>query len=221
MTEPVYSGVPGYQAPATGVFPQRPVDAHAKVGSVTPLSKPWAAIYASAAVIIMLFALFILYFLNVQANAQIKSHEEAIVALNQELTSEPLLSTAKTAAILNQAIGGYTRALGNQSDYALFNSEITKVTPKNIRIATLSVDDKGTVRIAATANDFVSAGKALLAYRQTPIFTQVTLPTVSLTEKDGNRLVSFTIAATLNKSRLKSTQAQTPASNTSNPVDNF
>ena len=71
MSEPVVSQATGYDA--NGVFPQRPVTTEGqKIGSVTPLTRPWAAIFATVAVIVMLFALFILYFLNVQANARIE-----------------------------------------------------------------------------------------------------------------------------------------------------
>ena len=188
----------GVTAPQPGVFPPRESMPHIDdIQSVTTLAKPWDAIFAIVAALIALLGIFVIYFLNVATSAQIRQADQTIGQLTTALNTEPLLSTKQQVQRLSVALTGYQQANSQKYNYGPFNEQLASITPKEVLVNALSLDEKGVLRLTATATNFVNAGKALLAFRQSAMLSGVTLDSVAMTSNDNRQQINFTLLATL------------------------
>ena len=158
-------GAPMHQAGQPAALPN--------IQGVTPMGRPWSSIFAAFSVIIMLIALFAVYAMAVTTKAQITRTEQQISDVTSQLQNEPLASTENQILGIIGSIQGYKKSSLEQYNYAYFNEDIRKKTPAEVTLDAITVDEKGTVRLAGTAGSFIAAGKALLAYRQASLLSGV------------------------------------------------
>ncbi len=202
---------------AQGVYPPRPA-AGPSISSVAPVNRPWPAIFATLAVLIALIGSFIIYFLNVKTAAEISSVQARIADVNDRLRSEPLLSVGQTATALAKSLSGYSQAASTQYDFSLLNSEIERLTPTDVNLVTLGIDEKGIVRIGGQANDFVQVGKAFLSYKNGNLLKNVTIVQVVYSNQESGKKIAFTITGALDKQVLKQLTSKTGGSSGTAPA---
>ena len=187
-----------------GVFPNTAASPLPKISSVTTTVKPWPAIFSIIGIFISLTGTFILYFSNVSTTQRINLVNNQINEETEQINSEPLSSVKSQVTRTKSSITGYKAILQEQLDYSLVLANILKYNPDGATVDTFSVDEKGLVTIIERANDFITTGKSLFAYRQSPVMSNVTIEGVSFSGKDttGSQ-VNFTIKAILDKSAVK------------------
>lgn len=196
--------------PEAGVFPPRaPIGDAPAITSITPLNRPWSAIFAVTAVFISLIALFVVYFLNVQTSAKIKSHENDIQTVTTSLNDAKLAEAETKIKQITAAISGYQAAAAQQLDYAALYGDIEQRLPKNALLDSFLLDEKGAVRVSGTADSFVTVAKSFLSLRRSSLIKDVVLSGVSLTAKENSKVITFTLTGSLNTAHLMKKTADT------------
>lgn len=171
------------------------------IPTVTTSKRPWAVIFAVFGTFIALIGTFILYSLNITTASQIKAEESKIVTLKSQINNPPLSETNNQIKRINSSLQGYKTALGKQDDYSLFLTELANVTPKDIKLDSLAVDEKGGIRLTGRGPTFESVGKARLAYVGWPFLTGTVLDSVGISDKDD--VVVFNLSGTIKKELLR------------------
>lgn len=213
--QPIAQGLPpASPTPRPATIPQATIHG-GPVPSVAAKHQPWSVIFAVLALFISLVGSFILYFLNVSTQSQINYSETVLKDLNTELSQPPLAQVDQQLTLVNSTLQGYKAASQKKVDYTVITDALPKLTPKDMKLESLIIDAKGNLRISARASSFLSAGKALLAYRQAPFLTNVTISGLALetTEQQATASTSFDLVATIKKEALL--PQPTPAANPS------
>lgn len=173
------------------------------ITGVTPLARPWLAIFSATAVIITLVGTFMLYFLNVTTAAKIRRAETEANQLTEAIAREPLASVEKQVKLVSLALSGYSKATSEKLNYAFLADEVTRLTPKGTSLSSLNVDEKGAVRVSGSAASFLDAGKALLSYQTSSFFDSVKLEAITLADQGGTRRIEFSLGGNLKKNALR------------------
>lgn len=182
------------------VASSEPSDLISNIPSVTAGRQPWEVIFAVLTVFITLTGVFIVYFLNVSAASQIKRVEATISRLSLEISNPPLAETDKQLTIINTTLRGYNSALANRTNLTDLYEQLAFITPANIKLKTVAVNEKGQVNITARAENFVDAGRALLSFRQSDRLEEVDIINIALNNRVGSEQgVLFDLSAMLRK----------------------
>lgn len=168
-----------------------------KISEVAPQSRPWLVIFAVVAAFIAIIGCFILYFLNVTTKAEIDQTGQKIESLTAEIAGPPLSEAEKVATAIKAALSGYEQAVNQQIDFPAISEQFLATTPKDMKLQSWTLDDKGALHLSATFPDFLSAGKALLAYRQAPFLTNVKMDSIGLNDKAGKKSIDVSMSATV------------------------
>lgn len=187
---------------------QRPSELPTMAG-VTSLHKPWAAIFSIVLLIIVVVGSFILYVLNVRTNSQAEAAENRSKELTEKIEAEPLKTVEARAKAVAAALTGYRSARESQLDLGLFNQTVRDLVPKNLIIDSLTLDEKGNVRVSVQSDTFIDSGKLLLAFKGSPLFSTAELETADLERADGRKPVSAVVIGTINASYLQSGSSDT------------
>lgn len=177
----------------------------ADVGTVTSVHRPWFAILAVISFFLALIGTFVIYSFNVSTGARLASATTAVEDVRAQLAAPPYSDIEKQVNLIEQLLSGYRTAVASQVDYGPFIDSLATVTPKNMTIDSLTLDDKGVLRLTGLTNSFESAGKAHLAYKESVYLQNVMLESINLNDKDGT--ISFSLTGQLQKDRLKSSAA--------------
>lgn len=166
--------------------------------------RSWTVIFAIVTIIVTLLGSFILYFLVVTAKAKVRTTQTKIDELTRTLASEPLASLDRQATALAASLAGYKTALANVRDYTKLLDEVNALTPKDVKISSLGLDDKGEIRFTASSSNLISAGRTFYSYRKSKIFSGITFQAISLSTKDNSLKVDFIISGSVNRQNLGS-----------------
>lgn len=186
-------------APA-GPRPPAAVRPLAGVGTVTSVHRPWFAILVVISFFLALIGTFVIYSFNISTGARLATAAAAVEDVKGQLAAPPYSDIEEQIKLIEQLLNGYRTAVNSQIDYGPFIDSLATVTPKNMTIESLTLDDKGVVRLTGLTNNFESAGKAHLAYKESVYLQNVILESVALNDKDGT--VSFSLTGQLRKDRL-------------------
>lgn len=99
-------------------------------------------------------------------------------------------------------------ALAAKVRWAQFYNMVNAVTPKNVHVATLQVNNNGTFRAEGQTTSLSSLAQALVAWQKgsgqiaTP-FSTVTLNANGFTSDGGRRLVTFSISGNINMGAIR------------------
>lgn len=178
---------------AQPIFPPRQVAQGPEIGSITPLTRPWNAIFATAAVFIALIALFVAYFMDVRYLAQARGSEAKIVTLTAQLQEGDLVAAEREMTKYASAINGYQAAVLNQRDHSALLRELDLRTPKDAIIDSVSMDEKGMVKLLGRTNSFLTVAKAYLSFKGSSLVKNVTLNDTSLGDPSTGQKINFTI----------------------------
>lgn len=198
----------------TGVAPNvRPAEAASLAGvtGVTGGSRPWFTIMAVVTVFVALIGTFILYFMNVATQARITDAEDRVKRLNQQIASPPLSQTDRQLKGINNSLQGYKTAAAKIRPLGTLINQLPSITPKDMAISSMVIDEKSNIRIVAEASAFETAGKALQSFQQVPLLTNVKLENLTFSEKEGKRRINFEFSGALNKETPKTNASPSPA----------
>lgn len=192
-----------------GIFPPRSAAGMPAIGEVAPLARPWPAIFAVAAVFIALIALFIAYFLDVRYVAQTKRDTAKAESVRTALQDPSLVETEQQVTQYATAIAGYQIASARQYDYAKLLTEIDQRLPKDALLDSITINEKGIVRLTGRATSFEVAAKAHESYKASAMLKNVALADVSLGSNRSTQQINFTISGTAQLATPDQTADQT------------
>lgn len=204
----VPTAVPPVATPAAGI-PRPAGQPLPNVSKITAVRRPWLAIFAMLAVFIALIGSFVLYFMRVSTQSKITQAETSIKKYNEQLSTGALAEVAQRVGTINGALQGYATVTKTQLDYRLLIDHLVQITPKDVRIDTLTVDEQGGVRLVLIAPNYESAGKAHLSYRSSVFMESINLDSVAMGDKE--KQVSLSLSGILKKDRLDPRQVAAAA----------
>ncbi len=181
-----------------------------KISGLETGNKPWVMIFSVIAVFIALIGSFMIYFLNINNQAQIKSLDSQMAQIQQQLDTPEIKQAADLAQSLESSLQAYKTAVSQKVDYSRFNDLFAASTPKDTHASGITVDEKGTVGFSVVAPSFLSAGKTYLAYQKASILQGLKLNSINFDNKDGGNSVTISFSAALNSKALTAAPAASP-----------
>ncbi len=166
-----------------------------KIAEVAPQGKPWLVIFSVVAAFVAIIGCFVLYFLNVTTQAEISQTQQKIETITSELANPPLSEAQSVSDLISGALSGYEQAVKQQLNYPMISEKLLSATPKDMKILSLALDEKGSLHVTASFPSFISAGKALLAYRDAGFMTDVKISSIALADKGGTKVVDVNLDA--------------------------
>jgi len=156
---------------------------------------------ATFVIVVILFGGMFLF--NLFQDKKIATAQKNIQAYQTKLASKDYddLNTKVEAVLTGDKI--LSNVLSSKKRWSQFYVKLNQITPKNVKIDALSVDDKGTVKLDGQTTNLTTLAQAIVAFQkgsdQAPTPLQaVTLASHSYAQDGPNRVVKFTLTATAN-----------------------
>lgn len=158
--------------------------------------------------VVVVVEIILMVGLNLYQKSRLASIETQLNDYKSQLNS-PDNRTINTE--VDQVLSGANQlksALASKVDWGKFYDQLNKVTPKDVRISSISISDNGSFKADGETTSLSSLGKALVAWQQgtdslTSPFLGVTLASDSFTTDGGNRRVTFSISGQVNTGALR------------------
>jgi Tfp pilus assembly protein PilN len=146
--------------------------------------------------------------LNFYQKSRINTYTEKIDQITAEINT-PEYSTINTQ--VEQVLAGSEKlrvALDSKVQWSKFYSQLNAVTPKDVRVTSVSIADGGAVKLDGETASLSSLAKLIVAWNQgtpaaTTPFTGVTLASNGYAEEEGSRRVIFSVTGQINTGGLR------------------
>ncbi|MBI4175014.1 PilN domain-containing protein [Candidatus Berkelbacteria bacterium] len=173
--------------------PQIPVDQGKQLPSVSGPSY-LHEIMGSILVGIVLVASVLMFFLDRAAMQQLSRLDDQYDQRQQELLTAPLVDIHTRVLQYTQAAAILRARVADGPAWSNFLKEIQKTFSPGITLNTLSVDDKGLVKLDGSATSYQEVATYLATLRGSSQFQEIELIVTSLHETAGGRQVQFSLA---------------------------
>ena len=157
-------------------------------------------------VVVVEFALMI--GMNLYQTSRIKQYNEKITATQATLATKEHSTINKQ---VDEIISGQTQleaVLASKTKWSTFYTKLNAITPQNVRISTLTINEDGSIQASGETTTLSSLAKALVVWqngvgdKKSP-FSTVKLASNGYTTGDKARLVTFSITGTINLAEFK------------------
>lgn len=146
--------------------------------------------------------------LNFYQNSRITSYNQKIEQIQAEI-SAPEYAAINEQVV--QVLAGSEKlkvVLGSKVLWGKFYSQLNAVTPKDVRVTSVSISDGGTVKLDGETASLSSLAKLLIAWNKgtsaaTTPFTSVMLASNGYADEEGSRRVIFSVTGQINTGGLR------------------
>lgn len=158
--------------------------------------------------LIVIVELVVLMGLNLYQRSRVGSLEKKITAAEQKLASGDYKLLNDQVDDVLAGAAKLEKALASKADWAIFYRQLNAITPKDVRIKAVAINDKGAFKLDAETTSLTSLAQTLVAWRggladaKTP-FTGVTLNNNSFITEGNSRRVSFSVSGQINLGGLR------------------
>jgi len=164
-------------------------------------------------VLILIFGGF-LYYLKINNQSKIKTLDVSITELNSQINSPEMVKINKTSEIYSIGLAELSGQIKNPTKYSILFSELEKITPNEIRLTGLTIDNKGKINISAESSNLEQGSKFIKSLEDSVIFSEVTLDSNQQSSSpDKGRFYNMTLSAKFNKILLTTASKETNEGN--------
>lgn len=146
--------------------------------------------------------------LNFYQKSRIKTYTQKIDEIRAEINT-PDYATINNQ--VEQVLAGSEKlkiALNSKVQWSKFYTQLNAVTPKDVRLTSVTISDGGAVKLDGETASLSSLAKLIVAWNQgtpsaTTPFTGVTLASNGFSEQEGSRRVIFSVTGQVNTGGLR------------------
>ena len=177
--------------------------------------KNYLGIFSIIALFLVLISAVGIYIMKANKNSLLETRNTEANNFIQQLNTAPLDSLNKQIVDLQNGLTIFQTAMQGKIYYSKMFSELEKITPKNIRLTTFSMDENNTVKMGGEANDFSSVAKFIKSLQNSSDFTAVQLVSSNVSELSESGKTTFTLTSKLNTNALTVASENSSTSNSS------
>jgi hypothetical protein len=157
---------------------------------------------------IVIVEIILLVGLNLYQSSRVDTLEGQIANVQQELGSAELRGLNQQVSEVISGAEKLNTVLANKADWSKFYASLNAVTPKNVRIIGLTINENGSFKADGETDTLSSLAQALVAWEQgagsiTTPFSSVKLSSNGYTTDGGSRRVTFSISGQINTGSIR------------------
>lgn len=170
--------------------------------------------FALTITILMLVFGGFLYYSKINNQSKIKSLDATITELYSEINSPEMNEINKISEVFSIGLAELAGQIKNPTKYSILFSELEKITPNEIRLTGITLDNKGKISINAESPNLEQGSKLLKSLENSVIFSDISLDSNQQSSSpEKGRFYNMVISANFNKKLLTSANKETNEGN--------
>lgn len=145
-----------------------------------------------------------LYFSIKTQNEELKTKERMQADLEAQIADPNLKEVNDLATRYSIGLDELSSLINNPIQYSLLFDELEKITPTDVMLVTVNIDEKYAYKISAKTNNLESSAKFIKSLEKSSFFETVFLSNNQLSNDETNNYYTISIDGTLDSSKLKS-----------------